>query len=203
MCVQKQRFVDRDEKHVKYGMMIFQKWWNLTYKSKQSRTYDQFAKSPFYNAFIKFARHLLDINAVEPDQFVTFVLKLGLPIDDWCSDAVYELYLRELNKRESADKALERNFMLMERWAVSEGEDWRDFFKKVAPAQAVHWIKAGRISPWVIYTASTAVELLSRLSPEQHMIIESVLDPVFWEKKLAANADDVEAIRAVLEEAGV
>lgn len=203
MCAQKQRFIDRDEKHVKLGFMIYQRFYDLTYKSKKPQTYEAFAKSTFYLAFVKFARYLLDINAVEPNEFVNFVLKNRLPIDEWQHAAVYELYLRELNKRETAGKALERNFLLMERWATEAGEPWTDFFRKVPTPLAVTWIRAGRISPWVIYTASTAGELLSRMTPEQHQLVEAALDPSFWSKKLAENEDDVEAIRAVLEEAGV
>lgn len=203
MCAQKQRFIDRDEKHVKYGFMIFSKWWSMTYRSATPRTYDQFAKSQFYIAFVRFARYLLDINAVEPDEFVNFVLKNAVPIDDWQAAPVYELFLRELNKRESPDRALARNFMLMERWATETGNPWTDFFRAVATPQAVMWIRAGRISPWVIYTAPSAQDLFGRMTPEQHELVQTALDPEFWSDKLAQNAAEVEAIRESLAEAGL
>lgn len=203
MCAQKQRFLDRDEKHVKLGFWIFERFYAIQYRYQKPRTYDHFVKSQFYTAFVKFARYLLDINAVHPQQFVEFVIVNQVHIDKWQSPVVYETYLRELNKKETPDAALERNFLLMHQWALENDEEWTDFFRKVPPPLAVLWIRSGRISPWVIYTASSAADLFARLSEEQMKLIQQALDPSFWETKLKQNADDVAAIRTTLQEAGI
>ncbi|RYD85318.1 MAG: hypothetical protein EOP84_02885 [Verrucomicrobiaceae bacterium] len=203
MCAQKQRYMDRDLKHVKLGFFVYQRFYDISYKSTKPRTYDNFSKSQFYAAFVRFARYLLDINAVNPTGFVDFLLKMGLPIDKWQSPVVYDTYLRELVKRESSDAALERNFLLMEHWASESGEVWTDFFRKVQPARAVLWIRSGRISPWVIYTADSADELFTRFTPEQMGLVQEALDPVFWTQKLAENETEVQAIRAVLKDSGL
>lgn len=203
MCAQKQRYLDRDEKHVKLAFMIFRRFWALNYKSAKEKSYDDFSKSQFYTAFVKFARYLLDINAVNPNGFVEFILKMGLPIDKWHSPVVYDTYLRELVKRETAQAALERNFLLMEHWAADTGEAWTDFFRRVEPGRAVLWIRSGRISPWVMYTADSADDLFGRFTPEQMSLVQEALDPVFWSAKLDQNADEVAAIRATLKEIGL
>lgn len=203
MCAQKQRYLDRDEKHVKLAFTIFRRFWALNYKSAKEKTYDDFAKNQFYTAFVKFARYLLDINAVNPNAFVEFILKMGLPIDKWHSAVVYDTYLRELVKKESPDAAIERNFRLMEHWAADTGEDWTDFFRKIEPGRAMLWIRSGRISPWVMYTADSADDLFGRFTAEQMSLVEDALDPVFWQRKLAENAEEVAAIRSVLKEVGL
>lgn len=203
MCAKKQRHVDRDERYVKLGFQIFQKFYTLHYKSSKPRTQDDFAASQFYGAFTKFSKYLLAINAVNPNGFVDFLLKIGLKIDQWHLPPVYELYLRELTKKETADAALERNFRVMERWGTEYGEDWKDFFRKVAPSEAVLMITAGRISPWVLYTAQSSADLFARMSSEQIELIQPALDPPFWERKLSDHAEEVLAIRDVLEEVGI
>lgn len=203
MCAQKQRHVDREEKYVKLGFMVFQRFYDLHYKSSKPRTYEDFSKSQFYGAFTKFGKYLLQINAVNPNAFIEFLLKSGLKIDQWHLAPVYELYLRELSKRETPDAALERNFRVMERWATEYDEDWTNFFRKVAPAEAVLMITAGRISPWVLYTAQSSEDLFARMSPEQIELIQPALDPAFWSRKLEDHHQEVEAIRSVLEEAGI
>jgi hypothetical protein len=203
MCPKKQRHIDREERFVKIGFLTFQKFYALHYKSAKPRSYDDFANSQFYTAFTKFGKYLLAINAVNPNGFVEFLLKSGLEIDRWQAPPVYELYLRELTKKETADAALERNFQVMERWATEYGEPWTEFFRKVAPSEAVLMIQAGRISPWVLYTANSASELFARMSSEQMTLIQSALDPQFWERKLSDHADEVDAIRTVLEEVGL
>lgn len=203
MCTRKQRFIDRDEKHVKLAFWIYQRFYEIACKGRKQQTYEQFAASQFYIAFTKFGKHMLDINAVSPQAFVDHLIRTQVPVDRWTSPTVYETYLRELNKKESADAALERNFLLMQQWSVETGEEWTDFFRKVPPALAVLWIRSGRISPWVLYTAPSSADLFGRLSDEQINLIQQALDPDFWGPKLEASAGEVEAIRTILQDAGI
>lgn len=203
MCDMKQRHMTRDEKHVKLGFWVYCKFWEMNYRHVKQRTYEQFCTSSFFIAFTKFARYILDINAISPNAFVEFLLKSGLPIDKWHHAAVYETYVRELNKKESPSAALERNFLLMQQWALETGEPWTEFFRKVAPAQATSWIRSGRISPWVLYLAPGAHDLYARLSPEQTELIYTALDPEFWSLKLEQHAEDVDMIREELIAAGI
>lgn len=203
MCEQKRRYLRKDEKTVKLGFWVYCKFYELNYRGQKPRTYEQFMKSQFYIAFTEFGKYLHDINAVNPQAFTEFLMKTGVPIDKWRQPVVYETYMRELAKKETASAALERNFLLMQQWSVNTGEEWTDFFRKVAPAQATLWIKSGRISPWVLYTAPSAVELMARMSPEQMQLIETAVDPRFWAAKLDTHKEEVESIREELEAVGL
>lgn len=203
MCEKKRRHSDRDEKHVRTGFMAFLKFYEFTYRRKKSKTFDEFIDSQFYIAFVCFGRYVRDINAISPSAFVEFLLKNGVPIDKWCNPTVYETYLRELNKRETPDAAFERNLLLMQQWSLETENDWTDFFRKVAPAMATRWITTGRISPWVLFVASSANELMARMSDEQMSIVQGVLDTAFWGEKLETYKDEVARIQAILDEAGL
>jgi hypothetical protein len=202
-CEQKRRFLDQDERHVKLGFWAYARFYEVAYAGKKVQTYALFSKSSFYNAFVKFGRHVLDINAISPQQFVDFLIKGKVPVDSWCSQVVYDTYVRELAKRESADAALERNFLLMQQWAMETDEEWTNFFRKVPTPLAVMQIRSGRISPWVLYTAPSGIDLLARFTPEQMGLVTQAIDPDFWSVKLAQHTDEVEAIRSTLEEAGL
>lgn len=204
MCAQKQRWLDRDIPHVRLAFSCYQRFYTLSYGTKRGgqRTYEEFARSPYYMAFVKFARYIRSINAVSWEAFLDYLIRGSVKIDRWDSPVVYEAYIRDLNRRESPDAAVERNILLMQQWAIDNGEPWEDFFRKVATPLATLWIRTGRISPWVLYTAPSAPELLGRMSEEQLALIESYVDPKFWQAKLASHADDVKQIRTILEEAG-
>jgi hypothetical protein len=131
MC-RKQRFLEKDEKHVRFGFWIYQKFWSMNYGKNIIKPFNDFSESQFYIAFIKFAKYIHHINAVNPEMFVEFILKSGLKVDDWTKPHVYEVYLREMNKREDALSAMNRNFLLMQQWAKETGEEWTDFFRKVS-----------------------------------------------------------------------
>lgn len=203
MCDKKQRYLSRDEKHVKLGFRAYQMFYEINYRNVKSRSFEDFMTSKHYLDFVRFGRYLLDIKAVNAFGFIEFIMKTAIPVHKWQSPVVYETYVRELNKKESPSAALERNFLLMQEWSVETGEEWTEFFRKVQPTLATLWIRSGRISPWVLYTASSAADLLGRMSEEQINLVHQVLEPKFWQAKLDANQTEVESIREELEAAGI
>lgn len=202
VCEQKRRYLQRDDKPVKIAFLAYQRFYQRSMR-RNPPEYDKFAKSQLYTAFVRFGRHVIDLNAVNPMGFVDFLLNIEAPIDRWSSPVLYGTYIRELNKNETPLEAIERNFMLMQQWSVESGEDWRDFFRKIEPPRAALWIVSGRISPWVLLTASSAGDLMGRMSAAQLQMVEQAVDVGFWRIKLTRHQDEVELIRTLLEENGI
>ena len=203
LCEKKRRYLCRDDKPNRVGFMIFQRFWDMNYRSKKNRTYDDFANSSLYLALVAFGRYINDINAIQPNDFIEFLLKGEVPIDKWRTPPVYEAYVRALARIETPAKAVERNFLLMQQWALDTGLEWTDFFRKIAPTQAVSWIISGRISPWVLYLAPSAVDMMNRFNEEQIGLVKTTIEPKFWAIKIKVNAQEVAIIREQLELAGL
>lgn len=205
-CEKKRRWYQRDEPHSRLGFSAWSRFYELNSfgKSKDFKnSYRNFIDSQYYNAFMKFGRHIRDLNAVEPAKFIDYVIKNNLPIDKWTHDFVYEQYVRELTKNETGEQALERNLMLMNEWSMQTSEPWYDFFRKVNPNQATMWIKSGRISPWVLYNCDSVLELFERCTPEQISIIKAVAPPGPWKIKFNKHPDVCEFIRTALRNNGM
>ena len=62
MCEPKRRWLQKDEKRVQVGFYAFQRFYKLSAGAKKEKTYDEFCKSPYYNAFVKFGRYIMPIN---------------------------------------------------------------------------------------------------------------------------------------------
>ena len=58
---------------------------------------------------------MLEINAIDPEKFIDFVITTSIQTSG--TDAVYETYIRELNKKETAERAVERGILLMQQWS--------------------------------------------------------------------------------------
>ena len=54
MCEPKRRWLQKDEKRVQVGLYVFQRFYILSAGNKKEKTYEEFVKSSFYNAFVKF-----------------------------------------------------------------------------------------------------------------------------------------------------
>lgn len=200
MCERKRRFVARTEKHVKMGFVAFQRFFKVRMGARTPPDIEKFDASKFYIAFVKFGRWLFDNNVLNPQSYIEFLLTTGLDMKEWTSPVVYETYVRNLTRSETPACALERNIRLMEQWASESGEEWTDFFRKVSPVQAALWIRSGRLSPWMLFTASSTRTLLDRFGPEQRDIMEAAIDKGFWKLKLAHHEQEVLEIRAMLRE---
>ena len=58
MCQPKRRALQKNEKRVQLGMYAFNQFYKLSAGSKKDKTYGEFCKSPYYNAFVKFGRKI-------------------------------------------------------------------------------------------------------------------------------------------------
>lgn len=205
MCEKKRRFMCRQDKPVKMALRMFQYFHEKhgSNRSNKKVDADKFDRSSYYIVFVKFAKWLIDMNALNPYGYMDWLISNHQVVDRWCNVSLYEMYLLEQVKIENPITAVERNLVLMEHWAVSCGEPWVDFFKKVSPMQAILWIKSGRLSPWVFFTASTAKFMFERFSPEQIEIVDKSIDYDFWMKKVDNHASDVAIIKSILEEHGI
>lgn len=201
ICVKKEREFEKNEKHVRFALQVYRRFYEIN--QRVDRTWDQFRDSKYYNSFIKVGRYIVDANPINLSIFIDFLVKSGRPISEWTSPAMQEVYIRETVKTETPCAAIERNILLMQQWATATGNHWTDFFKKVSPVQATLWITTGRISPWVLYICETAEELIMRMSPEQLRMIETTVDPTFWQLRMDKYQEDVKFLRETFKEAGL
>lgn len=203
LCKIKDRHQQRDDKPVRLGLMAYQRFYQRAMGRKTPPNFADFAKSDVYLAFVRFGKKLVERNAFAPMAFVEFLLNCQAKVDDWTSQRLYDVFLQEWIKIEPPLDAIERTVALMKDWSQTSNHDWRDFFREVEPSLATLWIVTGRISPWLLFTASSAQDLLRRLSNEQIKIVESHIDAEFWQHKLERHKQDVENNRTILLEDGI
>jgi hypothetical protein len=204
MCEKKRRKMGEHDKANRIAFNIWLKFYKYTSPtSKKQKTYDDFIDNKFYTSFLKFARHCIDLSPYDLDGFADFVFRNAVKIDDWCKNYVYEMYVRENNKKESVDRAAERVILLMQNWSEQTGEVWTDFFDRVNTNQATQWIITGRISPWIIYGSSAGQRLVDRLTEEQIMLVAENIEPKYWQFRLARNKQDTEWIEQTFDKAGI
>lgn len=203
VCEKKRRYISKNEKHVQMGLLTFQKFYNFAQKGKASKTFDDFVNSPYYTAFIKFGSFMVNTAPIYPERFIDYVIKSGVKLDHWCRDALYEQYIVKLIKEEPADGAIQRTIETMMDWADKNSASWEHYFSYVNSNRAVHDIKEGLISPWVLLNSKSGKDLLNRMNDEQLIIISSIVDPLYWSKRFKSMPDDVTLVKDVIKEAKI
>lgn len=199
-CEPKRRALARNEKHVVIGFNAFHTFFRLTQNSKTQKTYEEFAKSPLYTAFVKFGSYINNTKPIYPERFIEYVMTSGVKLDHWCRDEVYEKYLVELIKKESPETALERSMLSMQEWADENSSQWNHYFRYATNSRIIHDISSGKVSPWIILNSKGGKQFLNNLVDEELLYISAFLDAPTWLKKFQLLPADTELIRAVAKE---
>jgi len=203
MCERKRRALQRDEKRVQAGYMAFNRFWQLTQKAKKIKTYDEFADSSYYNAFVKFGSFLNNVDPLYPEKFVDWVIKSGVKLDHWCRDELYEKYLFETIKSEPVESAVQRSLQTMMEWADENRAVFAHYFNYVSLSRAVHDILNGRISPWIILNTQSGYKMINMMSDEQLNMIAPAFDVPYWQRKFKDQPADVALVKEICKEVGI
>jgi hypothetical protein len=203
MCEQKRRHLAKNEKHVQLGYQTYDRFYKITQKNDKTKTYEEFAQSPYYNAFIKFGSFMSNVNPLYPEKYIDYVVTSGVKLDHWSRESLYEEYVLNLIKNEPVEVALQRSVMHMTDWANNHDSVWNHYFLYVSTNRATFDIKDGKISPWLLLNSENGRKLLSTLSEEQLVSIGTTIDPDFWFKKFRSMPDDADFARQIIKESNL
>lgn len=203
MCEQKRRALQKDEKRVQAGFMAYNRFYQITQNAKKPKSYEDFCKSAYYNAFVKFGSFINNVNPLYPDKFVDFVIKSGVKLDHWCRDELYEKYLYEMLKVEPVEAAVQRSITTMMEWADANKSVFNHYFNYVNLNRAIHHIKDGKISCWVMLNCTSGKEMLAKFTDDQLDFIAPALEMPYWVKKFKENPADVALVKEICKEAGI
>ncbi len=201
MCEPKRRAQQENEAGVVLGMTAYLRFFEITQGSAKFKTYNDFSSSPYYNAFVKFGRHLINIRAINTNKFIDWIIKQNKKLDHWCKDVHYQEYLFEHLRTESVQDAVERTIKTMEDWAAEHDSQFNHYFLYASTNLITQQITTGRISPWVVYNCNSGIACLDKLSPEQIEIVFPYIDTDFWKRKFVDYIADTEWVKHILSEA--
>lgn len=200
VCEKKRRHMARSEKHVQCALLAYQKFYDHVQNSTKKKPFDDFVSSPYYNAFVKFGSFVVNAKPINPEHFIDWVVKSGVKLDHWCRDALYDRYLLEFVKEESADGAIQRTFTTMLEWAQQNDSSFEHYFLYANLNRITHDIKEGLISPWILLNCKSGRKVLTNLNDEQVEIVSTILDPDYWKAIFQRKIADLELVKEVIKE---
>jgi len=203
MCENKRRAMQKDEKRVQTGLLAYNRFYQITQNARKVKTYEDFCKSSYYNAFVKFGSFINNINPLYPEKFVEHVIKSGVKLDHWCKDELYENYLYSMLKTEPVESAVQRSLQTMMEWGDLSQAQFNHYFNYVNHNRAVHDIRNGSISPWVILNSKSGKKMVETFNDEHLELIAPAFDVPFWISHFKKNPADVELVKEICKEAGI
>ena len=202
LCEAKRRRQEQNERGVQLGLQAYLRFYETTQGSAKLKTFDDFAESPYYRAFVKFGRYCVNIRAINPARFIDWVLKQNKKIDHWCRDSIYTEYLIDYLRVEAVSDALARAIEFGIEWGEQKESPPHDCLRYGNTNAMCAAVAAGRVSPWVIFNCDSGQKFLSELNAEQVAMIWPYIDADTWQRKFKDYPADQEWAREMLTKAG-
>jgi hypothetical protein len=207
LCEPKRRWQQEKEVGVQFGLQAYLRFFELTQGSAKLKSYADFVSSPYYTAFVKFGRHIINIRAVNPKLFIEYVIKQNKKIDHWTHEVIYLEYLHQYMRKEAVQDALERALTEMQNYVDENTElfpnGFTDYFRLANANRVCHHIANGRISPWIVFNCDSGIAFLDTLGEEQITQIIAMIDPEYWQRKFKDYLADTEWTKQILKDAGL
>jgi hypothetical protein len=204
MCEPKRRHMEQHERGVQIGLQAYTQFYRLigTGSGSANKTFEQFAQSPYYRAFVKFGRYCVDTRVINPSQMINWLLKHNKKIDQWCSDRIYTEYLLHYLRHEAVADALTRSVEYTIGWGDANQCPPHDCLRYGNTNALCHAIMTGKLSPWAIYNSESGQAMLAKLDSQQIAMVWSYIDADEWRKIFAALPEDQQFAQHILKQAG-
>jgi hypothetical protein len=202
ICEYKHRWIERDKQGNRLGFQSWLQFYKKNSASKKQKTYEEFIKSAYYIAFVKFGSYCVNVNALNVSRFVDWLLKNQIKIDSWCQDSIYTKYLIEYLRTEDAFDAIARSIETCIEKSTEEGIQTCDYLRYGNSNKICYAITTGKISPWMLYCSDSGVRFLETLNQPQVKMISDYINPEQWALKFHRDTNLKQQIRETLKLAG-
>ena len=202
VCEQKKRFQERDERGVQLGLQAYLRFYEITQGSARLKSWEDFTKSAYYRAFVKFGRYCVDARVISPGRFMDWLIKNNKKIDHWCRDSLYDEYLTAYVRMEAAEDALARALEAALTWSEQTGYPSADYLRHGNDNAICHAITKGSVTAWILYNCDSGHEFLDRITSEQIAMIWPYIDSESWQRRFRDYPSDQEYLKQMLQKAG-
>jgi hypothetical protein len=202
ICEYKHRWLEKDRPCNRIGFQAWVQFYRKNSASKKTKTYEEFIKSAYYGAFVKFGLYCIDANVINVPRYADWLVKNQIKIDTWNTDTNYTKFLIEYLRTENALDAVARSIETTIQLAENEKIFTKDVLRYGNTNRICYEITKGKISPWMLYHSESGREFLEKLNETQEKMIMDYINPEQWALKLIKNIDDVKEVRKMLLTAG-
>jgi hypothetical protein len=106
-------------------------------------------------------------------------------------------------KVEPVESAVQRTIQTMMEWGDEHNANFAHYFLYASLNKAVHDIRNGKLSPWVVLNTTSGKEMVQKMSDEQLDMIAPTFDVPFWLRKFRESPADIAMVKEICKEVGI
>jgi hypothetical protein len=173
----------------------FQFWMKAGHKFVQPAK--AFLHSKYYGAFMRFAKFVKDARIPDPELYLRFMIKLDMQPVMFTNNQVYAAFIEEMDKNVPALTNAKITIDTLFNVADDIGCPVDQVFDMIEPNDLIKLLIQRKVSPWLLLRSPKFNRLYKdRMSIDQRMVLETIIIPKIWARKLKENPQDVQQIEA-------
>lgn len=202
ICEYKHRWLEKDRPSNRIAFQAWLQFYKKNSSSKKVRTVDEFIKSAYYTAFVKFGSYCVDANVINVARYADWLVKNQIKIDTWNTDSNYTKYLVEYLREEDPLDAIHRSVETTIKMADTEGIPARDYIRYGNANRICLSITNGKLSPWMLYHSESGTAFLDKLDVTQVKMVIDYINPELWAIKFKREPENVRTVKEILHAGG-
>ena len=202
LCENKQRWLNKDLQGNRLGFQSWLQFYKKNTAGKKNKTYEEFIRSAYYTAFVKFGTYCVNVNVINVSRYADWLLKNQISIDTWTKDTNYTKFLIEYLRVEDPLDAIARSIETTIALAKLDGIQSKDSLRYGNKNKICYAITTGKISPWMLYQSDSGVQFLSTLRDDQQKMIMDYINPEQWALKFNRDPANVKQVKELLNAGG-
>lgn len=202
ICEYKHRFLEKDKQGNRIGFQTWLQFYKRNSVSKKPRNYEEFIRSAYYTAFVKFGSYCIDAKVINVNRFADWLLKNQVRLDTWNTDTNYTKFLIEYLREEDAYDAIARSIETTIELAELANIVSKDLLRYGNKNKICYAITTGKISPWMLYQSESGRCFLDTLDETQVKMLLDYINPELWAIKFKRDPDLANKIKELLTSGG-
>lgn len=202
MCESKRRWNDKDKRGNQIGFQCYLRFYAKNTNSKKKKAYEDFVKSSYYSAFVKFGNYCLQAGVLYVERYADWLLKEDVSIDNWNKDSNYTKFIIDYCKIEDPLDAIARSIETTIELASVEKIQTKDVLRYGNRNKICYEITKGKISPWMLYHSKSGLEFIESLDVTQQKMIIDYINPEQWAIKFKRQSNIISQIKDLLHAGG-
>lgn len=199
------QMIRKDEFQTPLGQaawQYFQIW--LKAKHRLAQPAKAFLHSKFYNAFMRFSKFCKDARIPDPETYIRYMIQLDIDPRMFTNNEIYASFIEHMDKHVPAVKNAKITIETLFNVAEDMGCGVDEVFDKIDPNDLIQLLIQRKVSPWLLLKSPKFTKMYStRMSKEQRMLLETIIIPKIWTKKLQDNPEDAKKIEAFVKALGL
>lgn len=182
----------------------FYTYW-LNTKKRGKHNIKTFGQSKFFSAFYKFVSWSKKVKIPDREQYIRYMVLKDYHPTMWYTNEVYIEFLDWIDRKWTADDHFKQTYKTLRSISVVAECEVNEALFQLHPNEILIYVKARKLSPWVLLKMDAFKTIYKKLTPEQQLHYEQVIRPRHWGTILKDpnKADDNELIRLAVKEANL